>query len=434
MMSIFLLRSWICAAVIVGCLSIASGQANTVAAGMAVCHNNKMFEMNIAQFNRESMGSIGVDKSPHEEALDRGSKEKEDDVQKIFFNQTLDHFGERHSLQMFEQRFFYTDRFVRDTSRHSLRSSTNTMSSDEGPVYAFLCVGGEGPPMDKSVLVDSVHCTGDMIALAEKLRKEEQASVHLYALEHRYYGESTPEGNDSKNKQHDANVVPLDDELDVSNKKNKRCKYFQYLSSRQAQADVASFITLQNAERSNHTSYEYPSVKWVTFGGSYPGMMAGWARYRFPHLIHASVSSSAPVQAQLDFPEFFDAVGMSLEYDVVGGSKECRASIEKGHDDLGNLLSLDQDSDILQKNQKIVADLFQIEGGTYALDDARNLQIFMGQGVISIPVQSNDPSCGEENCNFEKVSTESKEMLSRVPHVWAFLTSHIISSLFTIFV
>jgi hypothetical protein len=34
---------------------------------------------------------------------------------------------------------------------------------------------------------------------------------------------------------------------------------------------------------------------------SYPGMLSAFARLQFPHLFHASVSSSAPVQPQLDF-------------------------------------------------------------------------------------------------------------------------------------
>jgi hypothetical protein len=34
--------------------------------------------------------------------------------------------------------------------------------------------------------------------------------------------------------------------------------------------------------------------KWVSFGGSYPGMQAGWLRLKYPNLIHAAVASSAP--------------------------------------------------------------------------------------------------------------------------------------------
>jgi len=37
-------------------------------------------------------------------------------------------------------------------------------------------------------------------------------------------------------------------------------------------------------------------------------MLSGWMRIKFPHLVHASVSSSAPVKSKLDFPEFLDMV------------------------------------------------------------------------------------------------------------------------------
>ena len=52
------------------------------------------------------------------------------------------------------------------------------------------------------------------------------------------------------------------------------------LSSRQALGDVAGFVSHANA------AYGLGEAnKWVTFGGSYPGMLAGWARLKFPHLV-----------------------------------------------------------------------------------------------------------------------------------------------------
>ena len=106
----------------------------------------------------------------------------------------------------------------------------------------------------------------------------------LFALEHRYYGPSVP--------------VP---DLTLPN--------MRVLSSEQALQDLANFVTGNPSARSAKHQCVYSSgmnekhnlggSKWVTFGGSYPGMMSSFARLKFPHLIHASVASSAPVQAQV---------------------------------------------------------------------------------------------------------------------------------------
>lgn len=93
----------------------------------------------------------------------------------------------------------------------------------------------------------------------------------MVAVEHRYYGESVPTS-------------------DLSTKN------LEWLSSKQALADLAHFHAFFN-DKYGLTERN----KWITFGGSYPGMLASWARIKYPHLFHASIASSAPVRAQLDF-------------------------------------------------------------------------------------------------------------------------------------
>lgn len=70
----------------------------------------------------------------------------------------------------------------------------------------------------------------------------------------------------------------------------------QYLSADQALADLAYFIEYLiekgDIERGQ---------KLMVFGGSYPGNLAAWARLKYPHLINAAISSSAPVFAKADF-------------------------------------------------------------------------------------------------------------------------------------
>jgi len=69
-----------------------------------------------------------------------------------------------------------------------------------------------------------------------------------------------------------------------------------YLSSEQALADLAEFIV------DIPTTLGIPtSAKWIVFGGSYPGSLAAWLRMKYPHLVHAAVSSSGPLLAKVDF-------------------------------------------------------------------------------------------------------------------------------------
>jgi hypothetical protein len=137
-----------------------------------------------------------------------------------------------------------------------------------GPV--FLCVGGEGPPLTEDVVeTGGLHCAL-MVHLAV------QNSALILALEHRYYGMSQP--------------FP---DLSTPN--------LRFLSSRQALQDIALFH-----EHITSLVSLPQATKWVTFGGSYPGMLAAWARSKFPHLFHASVSSSSPVEAILNMQGYND--------------------------------------------------------------------------------------------------------------------------------
>lgn len=70
----------------------------------------------------------------------------------------------------------------------------------------------------------------------------------------------------------------------------------QYLTSKQALADLALFIL--NMKQKYNLS---PTQKWIAFGGSYPGSLAAWAREKYPDLIYGAISSSGPLLAKVDF-------------------------------------------------------------------------------------------------------------------------------------
>lgn len=54
------------------------------------------------------------------------------------------------------------------------------------------------------------------------------------------------------------------------------------------------------------------SSKVITIGGSYPGNLAAWFRLKYPSVTSGSIASSAPVNAQTNFPEYMEVVGQAL--------------------------------------------------------------------------------------------------------------------------
>ena len=255
---------------------------------------------------------------------------KADDPTLFWFTSPLDHF-DRQVDTTFQQRSFQNATFFDGT----------------GPV--FICVGGEGPALDATVLTTSVHCA-DMVELAPKV------GALMVAVEHRYYGESIP----------------------VSG--HRGTENLRWLSSQQALGDLANFHEQLVA---NYSLTD--ANKWVSFGGSYPGMMSGFFRLKYPNLVHASVSSSSPWQAQLDMPEYQNIVGESLAITSVGGSDTCKATVVDGHATIGEMI----------KTAEGRASLVQTFN--FCSEDALATQAtageWAGSGVIEVPSQENDPAC-----------------------------------------
>ena len=335
-------------------------------------------------------------------------------VQTLYFPQRLDHFRLSDG-RTFDQRYFYSNRFVHPTANHN-HPNNGTVRN-----YAFLCVGGEGPPLDPSVLVDSVHCTGDMIELAQTLFQEQPqpqhgagstvvtTNIHLFALEHRYYGDSYPhfDDHDDNNNNHNTSS-PL------------ATRNLVYLSSRQALADIGHFIATIPSRHPEEDDDDSSWV-WITFGGSYPGMLAAWSRWQLPHLVHGAVSSSAPVQPELDFWQYNRHVGTVLNSSDhgIGGSPTCWNVIQQGHEQLARLFSVspvrhptivDQWTAMAQRFHLCNAStIFRPNpvDTTMVVDDNpyrrvyANVAVFMGDGVVSIGTQENDPACTKhELCNI----------------------------------
>ncbi|XP_044147738.1 putative serine protease K12H4.7 [Bufo gargarizans] len=206
-----------------------------------------------------------------------------------WFTQRLDHFNGADPRE-WEQRYFLNDSF----------------SHSDGPV--FLMIGGEGAANPGWMT------QGTWITYAEKM------GAICLLLEHRFYGKSHPT-------------------------KDMSLENLRYLSSQQALADLAHFQTVMTDKLA------LGDRKWIVFGGSYPGNLAAWYRLKYPHLAHAAVASSAPVNAVLNFSEYLEVVQASLSRN----HSDCPRMVKLASDTLLQLL------DYKENYVKITKDFYLCE-------------------------------------------------------------------------
>nr|XP_022921264.1 putative serine protease K12H4.7 [Onthophagus taurus] len=192
-----------------------------------------------------------------------------------WFLQNLDHFNPGNN-QKWKQRYFVNNQFYN--------------GSVNAPI--FLMIGGEGEAsaewMTQGTWIDYARSFGAL----------------CFQLEHRYYGKSHPT-----------------EDLSTKN--------LQYLTSQQALADLAYFIQAMNIEYKLNKD-----VKWIVFGGSYPGSLAAWMRMKYPHLVHGAMSASGPLLAEVDFKEYFKVVDEALETHSEG----CVSAVKQGTNQIEILL------------------------------------------------------------------------------------------------
>lgn len=285
-----------------------------------------------------------------------------------YVSQEQDHFDGTNTKQ-WNQAYYVNDTFW--------------VPGSDAPV--FVCVGGEGPALTGASVVASVHCS-----VASQWLQETKAL--MFGVEHRYYG------------CHNASACPVDSMRETSDLK--------YLSSRQALGDLAHFKTF-----ATETYSLTDANKWVSFGGSYPGMLAGWFRLKFPHLVHASVASSAPVKAKVDMNEYNDvtAAAYSVSDNNVGGSPECTKAISVGHAKIGTMFGTVAGR----------TNLAAVFGRTAKFYESRQNQArFAGNGVAFFPAQGNDPTCTRKGCNINEIcKIMAKDALGDEVHRLAALAS-----------
>ena len=146
----------------------------------------------------------------------------------------------------------------------------NFFNPNVGPVILYIC--GE------------YTCNGVPEARQWPILMAQRWQGLVIAVEHRYYGKSMPFGNDS---------------LKLEN--------MHWLNSEQALKDLAYFTEQMNTKK----MYKINNNPWIAVGGSYPGALSAWYRYKYPHLTIGAIASSAVINAFAYYPEFDEQMYIS---------------------------------------------------------------------------------------------------------------------------
>eukprot|EP00600_Ochromonadales_sp_CCMP1393_P016556 CAMPEP_0175023094 /NCGR_PEP_ID=MMETSP0005-20121125/15671_1 /TAXON_ID=420556 /ORGANISM="Ochromonas sp., Strain CCMP1393" /LENGTH=477 /DNA_ID=CAMNT_0016281399 /DNA_START=39 /DNA_END=1472 /DNA_ORIENTATION=+ len=190
------------------------------------------------------------------------------------WNAQVDNFDATNNAT-FEQRYYLDDQYW-------------LKGGKKGPV--FFLISGEGtlsgPP-------------GGYVATLG-----EEYSALLVTLEHRFYGESIPEGN-----------------AFTSN-------YNKHLNVEQALGDLSGFTNYVK----QRLAPESRSVPWVIFGGSYSGGLSSWYRAAYPQQSVAALSSSGVVNCIVDFYQF------DMQVSAAAGNK-CGDKIKRVQEAFRNTIS-----------------------------------------------------------------------------------------------
>ncbi|KEP64337.1 UNVERIFIED_CONTAM: serine carboxypeptidase s28 protein [Hammondia hammondi] len=228
------------------------------------------------------------------------------EVQEGWFLQPLDHGNplvfNRVGHDAWQQKYYRAKRKRlsseeeewTEAAGHAKKERQSGSRTDDAIRPIFVYIGGEGPLSSLEVKQGLLAEMGDVFGAS------------LYALEHRYYGDSHPRP--------DSSVVNL-----------------QWLTSHQALGDLATFVAhVKQQEAEEHPQDLAPEdIPVVVFGCSYPGSLAAYARAKYPASILGAVSSSSPVEASALFQAFDHAVQRVLPAACTAQIKAATAVVER---------------------------------------------------------------------------------------------------------
>ncbi|KAG8896042.1 hypothetical protein FRC01_012063, partial [Tulasnella sp. 417] len=191
-----------------------------------------------------------------------------------YFDQLIDH--NNPSRGTFKQRYFFTDELWTQQGAPIVISTPGEQSAD-----GFDTELTSPASLQRAVMMN-LGAAG-------------------VVLEHRYYGQSSPYKTLSK-----ANL--------------------KYLTVDQAIADLTYFSTHAKLPWAKKATTSHPDkVPWVNLGCSYPGVLSAYTQKKYPNLFAAAWASSAPVQAQGDFWQYFEPIEEGMPKNC---SKDVAAAIK----------------------------------------------------------------------------------------------------------
>jgi pimeloyl-ACP methyl ester carboxylesterase len=199
-----------------------------------------------------------------------------------FFTQPLNHFVPRGRSPSYQQRYCVYSEYA------AVDNSTAT-----SPILFYT--GNESP------LEQYINHTGLMWELAPTL------GARIVFAEHRYEGQSLP---------------PM----------NLSTQCLSYASTAQALADYANLL-----ERHLNPGHTAPVI---VFGGSYGGMLSGWMRMKYPHLVAGAVAASAPIGA---FPQ-------SAAHNIDGSARVLQHGLQQTYPPDATVVSDDTESSTTEHN------------------------------------------------------------------------------------
>ncbi|MFH4979362.1 hypothetical protein AB6A40_006071 [Gnathostoma spinigerum] len=187
----------------------------------------------------------------HMDAVD----DPKNNVTESVVTQVLDHFSD-FDKRTWNQRYFYNRAFI------------------NGSGLAFLMIGGEST-LSKAWITNHDY---------QWMRWAKKYGAAVFEVEHRFYGGSHP-------------------------LKNMSVESYRYFTVEQALADIRMFVDEMERIYGNEIGEkESKKVRWVVFGGSYPGSLAAWFRANNPDKTIGAVASSSAVNTVTDYYVVLDNI------------------------------------------------------------------------------------------------------------------------------